>query len=178
MTCLTVFSIYSSIDWRLRGNPAGEQTGQLSADPQEKGFRRPLLGLLWWVQLCWLGPWKGLKKKKSESRFAWVLFPVCSRNVCIVKSWNIEACFSWRFLPAFPIWKTHTRYSHQHVVCPWSFLVNESLYQACNSLRDSVAFRTCGASEGHLSILKHWLASGVSLPLPKKCESLLILFFF
>lgn len=122
MTCLTVFCISSSTDWRLRGDPAGEQTGQLSADPQEKGLWRPILGVLWWVQPYWLVPWKGWKKK-SESRFAWVLFPVCSRNVCIVKSWNIEACFSWRFLPVFPIWKTHTPYGNQYEFVPEVFLL-------------------------------------------------------
>lgn len=106
---LTVFSLSSSIDWRLCGGFAGEQTGQLGADPQAEGVRRPLLGILGWVHLSWSVSWK-----TGASGFR--LIPVWSSRFGFVKTWIFEArsfhVFLSRpvlkvFVPEIPLLRSH-----------------------------------------------------------------------
>lgn len=97
-TLLTIpASLLGSSDWRLCGLSAWEQTWEFCADPQEKGFRGPLLGLLGWVTCLF----RALKHQMSPE-------PNCllaSYYYCAQFKWVLQCIFL--LLPSLQIPPVH-----------------------------------------------------------------------
>lgn len=97
-TFLTIpASFLPSSDWRLCGLSAWEQTWEFCADPEEKGFRGSLLGILGWVSL--------LQSTKtwnvSRIKFFTCFFYYCAQFKLVLQ------CIFFFCLPCkFPLYRT------------------------------------------------------------------------